>query len=196
MAVCAAEAPSAHQCLEHLRRTSVRTGFTPSLWHPTWSHSFVRVPFTLTLHTPFPLDLLVQNTWPLCWCNQYFAIVLIIITWTLYISTHPYFLIIFMLRYCSTPSRQFQPPSACHTHITQTWQEENNVIDVTRQKRRKKLELGEKACWCLVSAENLQLSAWIFLFCWYLMPLEWDSIINYLCGAFKNSMDKSYSLYL
>ena len=90
----------------------------------------------------------------------------------------------------------FNPPSACHTHITQTWQEENNVIYVTRQKRRKKLELGEKACWCLVSAENLQLSAWIFLFCWYLMPLEWDSIINYLCGAFKNSMDKSYSLYL
>lgn len=55
---------------------SLRTGFTPSLWHPTWSHSFVRVPFTLALQTPFPLDLSVQNTWPLCWRNQYFAIVL------------------------------------------------------------------------------------------------------------------------
>lgn len=75
-AVCVAEAPSPHQCLEHLRRTSVRTGFTPLLWHPTWNHSFVRVAFTLALQTPFPLDLSVKNTWPLCWCSQYFAVVL------------------------------------------------------------------------------------------------------------------------
>ena len=95
---------------------------------------------------------------------------------------------LWIIFYFPSSHATFQTSRDSAYHTGQMLQDE--MMQEDRSRHRGRLERGEKACWCLVSAEIFLSSH--FVAAWTLYQLKCDVLgSNYLCGAFRNSWDKS-----